>query len=65
MKSTNCEDPHYARFEVFTVVKIEVEVFWVVTPCSAVAGYQHFRGPCCLLLQDEVTDPEDGSSMIL
>jgi len=24
-----------ARFEVFTVVKIQVEVFWIVTPCSA------------------------------
>jgi hypothetical protein len=23
-----------ARFEVFTVVKFQVEVFWVVTPCS-------------------------------
>jgi len=26
-------------FEVFTAVKIQVEVFWVVTPCSVV-GYQ-------------------------
>jgi hypothetical protein len=25
-----------------------VVVFWVVTPCSAVVGYQRFRGPCCL-----------------
>jgi len=23
-------------------------VFWVVTPCSAVSGYQRFRDPCCL-----------------
>jgi hypothetical protein len=28
-------------------VKIEVEVFRVVTPCSVVVGYQRFRGPCC------------------
>jgi len=31
------------RFEVFTAVKIQVVVFWVVTP--------YFRGPCCLHLQ--------------
>jgi hypothetical protein len=31
-----------------------VKVFWVVTPCSIVVGYQHFRGPCCLHLQVEV-----------
>jgi len=24
-----------SRFEVFTTVKIQVEVFWVVTPCIA------------------------------
>jgi len=23
-----------------------VEVFWVVTPCSVVIGYQSLRGPC-------------------
>jgi hypothetical protein len=40
-------DPFYtsyvsaAKFEVFTAVKIHVEVFWVVTPCSVVVGYQH------------------------
>jgi len=27
------------RYEVFTVVKIHVTVFWVVTPCSVVVGY--------------------------
>jgi hypothetical protein len=27
-----------------------VEVFWVVTPCSVVVGYQIFRGTCCLHL---------------
>jgi hypothetical protein len=35
-------------------VKIQVEVFWVVTPCSAVVGYQFFGGPCCLHIQCEV-----------
>jgi hypothetical protein len=28
------------RFEAFMVVKIQVEVFWVVTLCSAVVVYQ-------------------------
>jgi hypothetical protein len=32
-------------------VKIQADVFWVVTLCSDVAGNQRFRGPCCLHLQ--------------
>jgi len=32
-----------ARFEVFTVKKIQVVVFWVVTPCGNEVGYQLFR----------------------
>jgi hypothetical protein len=35
----------YFRLEVFRAVKIQVEVFWVVTPCSAIIGYQHFGEP--------------------
>jgi len=35
-------------------VKIQVEVFWVVTPCSVVVGYQRFGEPCCLHLHGEV-----------
>jgi len=27
------------RFEVFMGMKTEVEVFWVVTPCSVAVGY--------------------------
>jgi hypothetical protein len=42
-------DMSVARFEVFTEMKINVAVFWVVTPCSGVVGYQCFRGPCCQL----------------
>jgi len=30
------------RFEVFTVLKIQFELFWVVTPCSVAVGYQLF-----------------------
>jgi hypothetical protein len=43
-----------ARFEVFTPMKIQVLILWVVTPCSGVVGYEHFRQPCCLHLQGEV-----------
>jgi len=38
----------YVRIEVFTAMMIQVVVFWVVTPCSIVIGYQSFRGLCCL-----------------
>jgi len=27
-------------------MKMQVEVFWVVTPCSIVVGYQRFGGSC-------------------
>jgi len=40
-------------FKVFTAVKIQVEVFWVLIPCSVVVGY-HFGELCCFHLQDEV-----------
>jgi hypothetical protein len=39
-------------------VKVHVEIFIVVTPCSIVVGYQRFRSLCCLHLQGE-----DGGSM--
>jgi len=32
----------FAKFEIFTVVKIQVEV-WVVMPCSVVVGYLLLR----------------------
>jgi hypothetical protein len=43
----------YARSEVFTAVMIQVEVFWIVTPCSVVA-YQRIGSPCFLHLQGEM-----------
>jgi hypothetical protein len=43
-----------ARFEVFKAVKVLVMVFWIVTPCSVVVGYQRFGRPCCFHLQGEV-----------
>jgi hypothetical protein len=45
-----------ATFEVFTAMNIQVVVFWVVTPCSDVIGYQRFGGPCCLHRQGEVVN---------
>jgi hypothetical protein len=33
-------------FEAFTAVMFQVDVFWVVKPCSVVVGYQRFGGPC-------------------
>jgi hypothetical protein len=42
-----------SRFQAFTTMKILVEVFWVVTPCSFAVWYQCFGGPCCLHLQGE------------
>jgi len=36
-------------------VMFQVEVFWVVTPCNDVVGYQCFRDLCCLHLQGEVS----------
>jgi hypothetical protein len=32
-------------------VLLLVLVFWIVTPCSDVAGYRRLGGPCCLHLQ--------------
>jgi hypothetical protein len=43
------------RFEVFTAVKIQITVFWFMTPCSVVVRYEYLRGPCCLHLQGEHT----------
>jgi len=43
-----------SRFEIFTTMNIQVNIFWVITPCSFVVGYQRFGGLCCLHLQGEV-----------
>jgi hypothetical protein len=51
----------YASFEAFTGVMFHVEVFWIVTPCSVVVGYQGFRGPCCVRLHlDSLTHYSQG-----
>jgi hypothetical protein len=41
---------YFACLDTFTAAKIQVEVFWVVTPCSDVVGYQSFGVLCCLHL---------------
>jgi hypothetical protein len=46
-----CERPSFTptqnnSFETFTSVTFQMEVFWVMTPCNVVVGYQLFRGPC-------------------
>jgi hypothetical protein len=38
------------RFEIFSVMKIQVVVFCFLMPCSDVVGYQRFGGSCCLHL---------------
>jgi hypothetical protein len=30
---------------------LDIEVFWVIIPCSLVEDYRSFRGTYCLLLQ--------------
>jgi hypothetical protein len=40
----------YSRLEVFTAMEINIVVFWVVTTCGDLVGYQRFGGPCCLHL---------------
>jgi hypothetical protein len=43
------------RSEVFTAARIQIDVFWIVTPCSDARGYPRFEGLCYLHLQGEVT----------
>jgi hypothetical protein len=33
---------YFMRLEVFMAVRIQVEVFWFMTPCIVVVGYQCF-----------------------
>jgi hypothetical protein len=55
----NCTLPSSAkvknsRFEVYITLKVQVEVFSVVTLCSFAVRYQCFGESCCLHLQGEV-----------
>jgi len=42
-----------ATFEAFAAVEIEVEVSWVVGPCSVMVGCHRFGRPCCLHFHGE------------
>jgi hypothetical protein len=51
-------------FEVFTAVKIHLNIFWFVTPITVALRYQRFTGPSCLYLQGENGGShDDGGSM--
>jgi len=50
----------HMRFQVFTVAKIQVKVFWVVMLCS-VTGHKHLQGHCCL----QLLHSDDGGSRVL
>jgi hypothetical protein len=52
-KFATCIGSYIARFEYLTAMKIHVVVFWIVTPCNDVAGYQCFIGPSVLELRLE------------
>jgi transposase len=43
----------YRHWSLSWVIWVQIEVFRVMTPCSAVVGYQRFRGPFCLTLKME------------
>lgn len=49
------------KCEVFTAVKIQVVVLWVVTPCPLIGGYQH----AACIFRIEMHDPEDANYMFL
>jgi len=40
----------FAKFGIFTSMRIHVLVFCLMTRCWDVVGYQHFWGSCCLHL---------------
>jgi hypothetical protein len=60
LHDSNPKDDAIARrfacggLEVFTAMKIQVAVFWVVTPCGCVVGYQHVGGLRCFYLQGDL-----------
>jgi len=56
-KEQNCKTGllHHS-FGAFMAVKIQVEIFWIVTTCNVVVGYQRFGGPFFLHLQGDSTE---------
>jgi len=39
------------QFEVSATVTIHTVIFWAVTSCAQVGGYEHFEGTSCLHAQ--------------
>jgi hypothetical protein len=62
MQNKNIKHIFNVRFEICTQT-IQVEVFWVMTPCSDVVEYQCFGGTCCLHLQGEVNAGKGGTEI--
>jgi hypothetical protein len=46
------------------MMKIQVVVFWVLTPCTDVVGYQCFGGPHCFHIPGEITGTGKGGTDI-
>jgi len=44
--------------QVFVTVKIHIVVFWAMTPCSLVCGYQTFRGIFCIQDRHRVSNQD-------
>jgi hypothetical protein len=40
----------------FRAVKVQTVIFWVLTPCSLLDGYQNVREICASILRVEVAD---------
>jgi hypothetical protein len=53
------------RFEVFTVVRLIMMMFWVLAPCRLVGRCQRFGETYCLHLQGQIFRPEDGDDINL
>jgi hypothetical protein len=46
----NTLNSNFSLTLIFMVIQIQVVVFWIMTPCSVMVGYQHFGGPSCFHL---------------
>jgi hypothetical protein len=46
---------YYTAYSILMAVKVHVVVFYVMTPCSLVGGYQYLIGRYCLIFRTQVT----------
>jgi len=54
----------FARLQIFTAIKIQVSLFWIVTRCSDVVGYERFGGPFRLHLHPLGSDLNQRSVLV-